>query len=97
MESQTTITGVRGELAESHTTIDGLREEIRNRSDGPEDMGRRIGELEEEMRRAQTTITQIRNEIHESRKFENAMHKANDGFRRSMLNLEQQAVGAPIY
>ena len=88
VESQTTITSVRGELAELHTTIAGLRAEIRNRNDGPDDMGRRIGELEEKRRRAQTTITQIRNERDESRQFANTLHRANEGLRRSVLNLE---------
>ena len=65
VELQSNITGVRDELAELHTTIGGLKEEILNRNDGLEDMRRRIGELEEERRRAETTITQILNEIYE--------------------------------
>ena len=62
-------------------TIAGLREEICNLNDGPEDMGRRMGELEKERRREQTTITQIINEIDESKQFENTLHRANEGLR----------------
>ena len=58
-------------------------------------MRRRIGELEEESRRAQTTLKQIRNEREEPRQFENTLHRANDGLRRSVLKFEVQAVGAP--
>ena len=57
-------------------------------------MRRRIGELEKESRRAQTTITKIRNERDESRQFSNTMNRANEGLRRSLVILEQQAAGA---
>ena len=94
-ESQTTITAVRGELRESDTTIAELRTEIRNRNNGPDNMGRRIVELEDERRRAQTTITETRNERDASRQLADTLHRANEGLRRTVLNLERQAAGAP--
>ena len=59
VESQMTITSIRGELSQSHTTIAELREEILNRNDGWENMRRRIDQLEEKSRKAQTMIKKI--------------------------------------
>ena len=51
--------------------------------------------MEEERRRAQTTIKETRNERDESRQLAETLHRANEGFRRTVLNLERQAAGAP--